>query len=364
MRHFLQCGRFGFVLGKQGGSAAAAHGWQGGDGSRADAVTIGPAINVASVANAASVGTATDAANLGNAADAANGGNARIAGAAGFGNADIAGGASAPALGSALVMGILNVTPDSFSDGGRFQALEFAISRAEEMVLEGADMIDIGGESTRPGSAPVSVEEELRRVMPALYALRGLGKPLSVDTLKPAVMREAVIAGADMINDVNGFRAPGAIEAVLDSDCGLCVMHMVATPATMQQHAVYDDVVADVIAFLRERVAALTAAGVARERICVDPGFGFGKTMAHNVALLKNIGRIETELGLPVLAGLSRKSMMGALTGRPVEQRLAGSLAGALAAVAQGATLLRVHDVAETADALKVWQQLGKPNSN
>lgn len=260
---------------------------------------------------------------------------------------------------STLVMGILNVTPDSFSDGGRFQSLEFAISRAEEMVADGADMIDIGGESTRPGSAPVSVEEELRRVMPALYALRGLGKALSVDTLKPEVMREAVIAGADMINDVNGFRAPGAIEAVEGSDCGLCIMHMVATPATMQQQAQYSDVVAEVIAFLAERVDALTRAGIARNRLCIDPGFGFGKTVAHNVALLQNIGRIEREVGLPVLAGLSRKSMIGAITGRPVEQRLAGSLAGALAAVAQGAALVRVHDVAETVDALKVWHQAG-----
>lgn len=260
-----------------------------------------------------------------------------------------------------LVMGILNVTPDSFSDGGRFQSLEFAISRAEEMVLDGADMIDIGGESTRPGAAPVSVEEELQRVMPALYALRGLGKALSVDTLKPAVMREAVIAGADMINDVNGFRAPGAIDAVRDSDCGLCIMHMVATPATMQQQAQYVDVVAEVIAFLAERVEALTAAGIARNRLCIDPGFGFGKTVGHNITLLQNIGRIERALCLPVLAGLSRKSTIGAITGRPVEQRLAGSLAGALAAVAQGATLLRVHDVAETVDALKVWHRVATP---
>ncbi|MFL6710553.1 MAG: dihydropteroate synthase [Massilia sp.] len=258
-----------------------------------------------------------------------------------------------------LVMGILNITPDSFSDGGRFQSLEFAVSRAEEMVADGADMIDIGGESTRPGAPPVPVEEELRRVMPAIYALQGLDKPLSVDTLKPEVMRQAVIAGADLINDVNGFRAPGAIEAVVDSECGLCVMHMLATPATMQHQPAYQDVLGEVIAFLAERVDALTAAGVARNRICVDPGFGFGKTLAHNVALLRNIGRIESTLGLPVLAGLSRKSMIGGMTGRPVEQRLAGSLAGALAAVAQGAAIVRVHDVAETVDALKVWAQVG-----
>jgi dihydropteroate synthase len=258
--------------------------------------------------------------------------------------------------GMPLVMGILNVTPDSFSDGGRFQSLEFAISRAEEMAADGADLIDVGGETTRPGAPSLPLEEELRRVMPALYALRGLGKPLSVDTYKPEVMREALIAGADMINDINGFRAPGALEAVAGSDCGLCVMHMQSTPEKMQQHPAYSDVVAEVIRFLRERVDAMVAAGIARKRICVDPGFGFGKTVEHNYALLRAIGRIEQELGLPVLAGLSRKSMIGAVTGRPVEQRLAGSLAGALAAVAHGARIVRVHDVAETVDALKVWQ--------
>jgi dihydropteroate synthase len=255
-----------------------------------------------------------------------------------------------------LVMGILNVTPDSFSDGGRYQALEFAVERAEQMIKDGVDIIDIGGESTRPGSPSVPVDEELRRVMPAIYALRELGHPLSIDTCKPEVMREAVIAGADMINDINGFRSPGAIEAVQDSDCALCVMHMQGTPQDMQASPSYDDVVADVIAFLRERVEALLAAGVVRERITIDPGFGFGKSVEHNYALLRSISRMESELGLPVLAGLSRKSMIGAVTGRSVEQRLAGSLGGALAAVAQGARIIRVHDVAETVDALKVWQ--------
>ena len=255
----------------------------------------------------------------------------------------------------ALVMGILNVTPDSFSDGGRYQGLEFAISRAEEMVAEGVDIIDIGGESTRPGSPSVPVAEELRRVIPAIHALRGLGKALSVDTCKTEVMREAIIAGADMINDINGFRAPGALEAVGASDCGLCVMHMQGTPQDMQRQPGYTDVVGEVIAFLRERVDAMVAAGVARERICVDPGLGFGKTVEHNYALLRHTGRIGRELGLPVLIGLSRKSMIGAVTGRPVERRLAGSLAGALAAVAHGARIVRVHDVAETVDALKVW---------
>lgn len=255
-----------------------------------------------------------------------------------------------------LVMGILNVTPDSFSDGGRYQGLEFAVERAEQMIKDGVDIIDIGGESTRPGSPSVPVDEELRRIMPAIYALRELGYPLSIDTCKPEVMREAIIAGADMINDINGFRAPGAIEAVKDSDCGLCVMHMQGTPQDMQAQPEYVDVVADVIAFLRERIDALLAAGVARERITIDPGFGFGKSVEHNYALLRGINRMESELGLPVLAGLSRKSMIGAVTGRSVEQRLAGSLAGALAAVAQGARIVRVHDVAETVDALKVWQ--------
>jgi len=255
-----------------------------------------------------------------------------------------------------LVMGILNVTPDSFSDGGRYQSLEFAVSRAEQMVASGVDLIDIGGESTRPGSPSVSVEDELARVMPALYALQEAGKALSVDTCKPEVMREAIIAGADMINDINGFRAPGAIEAVVDSDCGLCVMHMQGTPQDMQAQPVYTDVVREVIDFLRERVAALVDAGVDRERICVDPGLGFGKTVEHNYALLRNTQRIADELGLPVLIGLSRKSMIGAVTGKPVEERMAGSLAGALAALAHGAKIVRVHDVAETVDALKVWR--------
>jgi dihydropteroate synthase len=261
-----------------------------------------------------------------------------------------------------LVMGILNVTPDSFSDGGRHHALEFAVEGAEQMIRDGVDIIDIGGESTRPGSPSVPVDEELRRVMPVIYALRELGVPLSIDTCKPEVMREAIIAGADMINDINGFRAPGALEAVRDSDCGLCVMHMQGTPQDMQAQPDYADVVGEVTAFLRARCDALIAQGVARERITIDPGFGFGKTVAHNVALLRSISNMQRELGLPVLAGLSRKSMIGAITGRPLDERLAGSLGGALAAVAQGARIVRVHDVAETVDALKVWQAGTKNN--
>ena len=260
-----------------------------------------------------------------------------------------------PDAGMPVVMGILNVTPDSFSDGGRYQGLEFAMSHAEEMIRDGATMIDIGGESTRPGSPSVPVTEELARVMPTLYALRTLDVALSVDTCKPEVMREAIIAGADMINDINGFRAPGAIDAVRDSDCGLCLMHMQATPQTMQQGPSYTDVVREVIDFLKARVAVMVGEGIARERICIDPGFGFGKTVEHNYALLRELKRIRDEVGLPVLAGLSRKSMIGAITGRPVEQRVAGSVGGALAAVAHGAKIVRVHDVAETVDALKVW---------
>jgi len=256
----------------------------------------------------------------------------------------------------ALVMGILNVTPDSFSDGGQHASLEFAIAHAEEMIEQGVDIIDIGGESTRPGAPAVALEDELRRVMPVVYALRDCGKAISVDTYKPAVMREAVLAGVDMINDINAFQAPGAIAAVRDSDCALCIMHMRGDPATMQQAPEYGDVVREVTDFLRQRIAALTDAGIERRRIWIDPGFGFGKTVEHNYALIKAGRQLVQELGVPLLAGLSRKSMIGAVTGKPVEQRMAGSLGGALAAVAHGAQIVRVHDVAETVDALKVWQ--------
>ena len=254
------------------------------------------------------------------------------------------------------VMGILNVTPDSFSDGGNYQALEFALGHAEAMIGEDVDIIDIGGESTRPGSPPVSLEDELQRVMPVVYALRDLGPAISVDTCKPQLMREAIIAGVDMINDINGFRAAGAIDAVRDSDCALCIMHMQSDPQHMQLAPSYGDVVGEVIAFLRERIDALLGAGIDPRRLCIDPGFGFGKTVEHNYALLKATGRLIDETGMPLLAGLSRKSMIGAVTGKPVERRAAGSVGGALAAVAQGAIIVRVHDVADTVDALKVWQ--------
>jgi dihydropteroate synthase len=255
-----------------------------------------------------------------------------------------------------LVMGVLNVTPDSFSDGGRFQSLDLALSHAEQMIAEGVDIIDIGGESTRPGAPPLPLDEELRRVMPIIYALRDCGKPLSVDTYKPEVMREAIAAGVDMINDINGFRAEGALSVVNDSDCALCIMHMQNAPMTMQVNPEYGDVLSEVTAFLQERADAMVRAGIDRHRLCVDPGFGFGKTPDHNLTLLRHIGRLGKALELPVLAGMSRKSMIGAITGKPVEQRMAGSVAAALMAVARGARIVRVHDVAETVDAIKVWR--------
>lgn len=263
-----------------------------------------------------------------------------------------------------LVMGILNVTPDSFSDGGRFHSLELALSYAEQMISEGVDIIDIGGESSRPGAQSLPLEEELRRILPVVYALRDCGKPLSVDTCKSEVMREALAAGADMINDINGFRAAGAMDAVQDGECALCIMHMPGTPSTMQINPEYRDVLAEVSAFLKERVSRLEEAGVKRDRICIDPGFGFGKALEHNLALLRNIDRLVEELDLPVLAGMSRKSMIGALTGKPVEQRMAGSIAAMLAAVARGASIVRVHDVAETVDALKVWEAMKNTNKD
>lgn len=257
-------------------------------------------------------------------------------------------------------MGILNVTPDSFSDGGKYPSLDFTLSRAEQMIAEGVDIIDIGGESSRPGAQALPLDEELNRVMPVLYALRDCGKPISIDTYKPEVMHEVLISGADMINDINGFRAEGALDAVKDSDCALCIMHMQSTPQAMQNNPKYYDVTAEVTAFLLERVAVLTDAGISRSRLCVDPGFGFGKTLAHNILLLQKIGEIQKATGLPLLAGMSRKSMIGTLTGKSVENRLAGSLSAALVAASNGAHILRVHDVAETVDALAVWNATTK----
>jgi dihydropteroate synthase len=258
-----------------------------------------------------------------------------------------------------LVMGILNATPDSFSDGGRFAAVDAALHQAEQMLAAGVDIIDIGGESTRPGAPPVPLDEELERVIPLVDELRDAGVALSIDTYKPEVMIEALGHGADMINDIWALRLPGAIEAVAPTRCGLCVMHMIGDPQTMQTNPAnaYDDVVADVEQFLAERLAALDAAGIARERVSVDPGFGFGKTVEQNYALLANLPR-TAPAGLPVLAGMSRKSMLGAVINKPAGERLAASVAAAVLAVERGARIVRVHDVAETIDALKVWGAL------
>ena len=258
-----------------------------------------------------------------------------------------------------LVMGVLNVTPDSFSDGGRFLGRAAALEHARRMLSDGADIIDIGGESTRPGAVATSETDELDRVIPLVEVLRGecdaRGVPLSVDTRKPAVMRAAIAAGASLINDVGALDAPGAIEAIAPSEVAVCLMHMRGEPATMQQVANYNDVVGEVKAFLADRAAACEGAGIARDRIVVDPGFGFGKTVGHNLALLRWLAEIVA-LGYPVAVGLSRKSIIGALTGREVGERTAGSIAAALSAVARGAAIVRVHDVRETVDALKVWR--------
>jgi dihydropteroate synthase len=261
-----------------------------------------------------------------------------------------------------LIMGILNVTPDSFSDGGRFVARDAALAQAAEMIREGADMIDIGGESTRPGAPPVPLDEELERVIPVIEALRSAGVPLSIDTYKPAVMRAALNAGADMINDIWGLRREGAIEAVRDSTCGICVMHMLGEPQTMQMHEpVYRDVVAEVRGFFEERLRTLTAEGINAERICLDPGFGFGKSVIdHNYALLAHFAETRPENSCaPLLAGMSRKSMLGAVTGRtePAE-RVSASVAAAVCAAERGGAIVRVHDIAATVDALKVWQAM------
>ena len=254
-----------------------------------------------------------------------------------------------------LVMGVVNVTPDSFSDGGRLQNARQAIDHALMLAEQGADLLDVGGESTRPGAAPVSVEEELQRVLPVIEALAVRGLAVSVDTRKPRVMVAAIQAGAAMVNDVMALRAPGAIEAVAQSEAAVCLMHMQNDPQTMQAAPHYDDVVAEVHDFLAQRIAACEAAGIARSRLVIDPGFGFGKTLAHNLVLLKNLGRLAG-LGVPVLAGLSRKSMLGALTGQPVDQREYAGIAAHLAAVARGARIVRVHDVAAMQDALRVWE--------
>ena len=253
-----------------------------------------------------------------------------------------------------LVMGVVNLTPDSFSDGGRYLEPAQALDRALTLEAEGAAILDLGGESTRPGAAPVTAQEEIRRVLPVLEPLRARTRAiLSIDTSKPEVMRAAAAAGADLINDVYALRAPGALEAAAASGCAVCLMHMQGEPRTMQHAPQYEDVVLEVRAFLAERVRACRAAGIADERIVLDPGFGFGKTIEHNLTLLRRLEALRVE-GLPLLAGLSRKSMIGTLTGKPSQARVHGSVAAALIAAQNGAQILRVHDVAATLDALKV----------
>jgi dihydropteroate synthase len=252
-----------------------------------------------------------------------------------------------------LVMGVVNVTPDSFSDGGRYLDTGAAISRAREMIDEGVDLVDVGGESSRPGAAPVAEAQERGRVLPVLEALHGF--PVSVDTRRPGVMRAALEAGASMINDIEALTAPGALEAVAASGCAVCLMHKKGDPATMQEDPRYEDVVGEVRDYLAGRVAACERAGIARERLVADPGFGFGKTVEHNLTLLKRLPELSLP-GVPLAAGWSRKSSLGRITGRDTGGRLAGSLAAALLALLGGAKILRVHDVKETRDLVMVWE--------
>ena len=256
-----------------------------------------------------------------------------------------------------LVMGIVNLTDDSFSGDGLHGRAAGAIAQGLRMVEEGAALLDLGAESSRPGAEPVPLQRELDRLMPVIEGLHDCGVPLSIDTVKPEVMRAAVTAGADLINDITALQTPGALEAVATSQAAVCLMHMRGEPRTMQADPHYDDVVEEVRSFLLDRVCACESAGIARRRIVIDPGFGFGKTLGHNLALLRHLDRF-VETGLPVLAGLSRKSMLGLITGKPVGERIHGSVAAALLAVQRGARIVRVHDVAATRDALAVWQAI------
>lgn len=253
------------------------------------------------------------------------------------------------------VMGVLNVTPDSFSDGGRFLEREQAVARARQMLQEGASIIDIGGESTRPGAEPVDVEGELTRVLPVIESLRAAipEAVISVDTSKPEVMRAAVAAGAAIINDVRALTAPGALEAAADTDAAVCLMHMQGEPRTMQSHPHYDDVLAEVADFLAARRDACLDAGIGPQRLVLDPGFGFGKTLEHNLTLLRRLGELQA-LGPALLIGLSRKRMLGAILDAPVDQRLHGGLAAAVIGCIQGARIVRTHDVKPTVEALRV----------
>jgi dihydropteroate synthase len=264
-------------------------------------------------------------------------------------------------LSRAVVMGVLNVTPDSFSDGGRFARRGAALAQARAMVAAGASIVDVGGESTRPGAEPVSLQEELDRVLPVIESICGeLDVAVSVDTSKPEVMREAVAAGAALINDVYALRRPGAVETAAGLDAAVCLMHMQGEPRTMQADPAYGDVVAEVTEFLVSRAGECEAAGIGRGRIVIDPGFGFGKSVAHNLALLAGLPAL-CATGYPVLAGLSRKSLLAALTGRPVHERVVGSAVLAALAAERGAHIIRAHDVAETRDALAIVEALAGP---
>ncbi|MDJ0700218.1 MAG: dihydropteroate synthase [Woeseiaceae bacterium] len=257
-------------------------------------------------------------------------------------------------------MGILNVTPDSFSDGGQFRTRERALEQARQMMSDGAAIIDIGGESTRPGASEVAEQQELDRVLPVIEALRAeFDIPISIDTSKPGVMRAAVAAGADMINDVLALQAEGALQAAAELRVPVCLMHMQGTPRTMQDAPDYGNVVTEVASFLAARIAACASAGIDEDLVVVDPGFGFGKTAAHNIELLANLRQLQS-LGRPVLAGLSRKSTLGELTGRAVDERVAASVAAAVVAATNGAAIIRAHDVAETVDAMRVVQAVLK----
>ena len=257
------------------------------------------------------------------------------------------------ALDRPLIMGVVNVTPDSFSDGGRFLDTGRAIAHARRLIEEGADILDLGGESTRPGAAPVSAREEADRVLPVLEALADAGVPVSIDTRHAPLMRAALERGASMINDIQALTGPGALDAVRESDCAICLMHMQGEPGTMQVAPAYADVVSEVREFLRTRVDACVDAGIARERLVIDPGIGFGKTARHNLELLRGLCRLS-ELCLPMLVGVSRKALLGRITGRDVNNRLAGSVSAAVLAAERGAAIVRVHDVAATRDALRV----------
>jgi dihydropteroate synthase len=255
-----------------------------------------------------------------------------------------------------VVMGILNATPDSFSDGGKFRTPQDAIAQAELMIEAGVDLIDIGGESTRPGAEPVALQEELDRVLPVIEALKDCGVALSIDTYKAETMRQALRAGVDCVNDIWALRQEGAVDAVLESkDCGIVLMHMQRDPQTMQFNPQYHDVIAQVMQFLNERAELLKTKGVEGNRIAIDPGFGFGKSLDHNLSMLKHFHQFS-QLGYAVLAGISRKSMLGKITGKDTHERVAPSVAAAIMASDRGARIVRVHDVPETVDALKLWE--------